>query len=514
MEATAPNRRLAGRYVLEQLIDTGGMAAVWRARDEVLARVVAVKILREDLAGDPEFAKRFRREAVAAARLTHPNIVSVYDTGVDDVSYIVMEHSEGLNLREVMDKRGPMEADEAAALVAPVLSALEYAHAGGLVHRDVKPANILVGDDGRVQVTDFGIAKAAFTGTDLATTGKALGTVRYLSPEQVQGSEVDGRSDLYSVGLVMYELLTGRAPFHAESDMAVALMRLSQDPLPPRAFRGGIPRGVESVVLRAMARRPEARFQSAESMRAALERAIGGTDLFGTQPFSASSASRTHSMASPARHEGAEHPVPSVFRSWMLVPLIVIVLAAAAIAGGIAVGRLEIGGPLGVRPATKAPETAPTAALSTIRIAADRDFDPQGTDHREHPEDAGLAIDQSVDTAWGTDHYNSAEFGNLKEGVGLWLDLGETSRVARITVASAIEGWTFQVKAGSTTGTLSDPLPASDGSTSFTMGPSGNVVVDLEPVRTSGLIIWITRLGPDRGRYAASIAEVTVEGLR
>jgi eukaryotic-like serine/threonine-protein kinase len=510
MEATAPNRRLAGRYVLEQLIDTGGMASVWRARDEVLARVVAVKILREDLASDPEFAKRFQREAVAAARLTHPNIVSVYDTGVDDVSYIVMEHSEGRNLRVVMDERGPMEAEEAAALIVPVLSALAYAHENGLVHRDIKPANILVGDDRRVQVTDFGIAKAAFANTDLTTTGKALGTVRYLSPEQVQGSEVDGRSDLYSVGLVLYELLTGRVPFLAESDMAIALMRLNQDPHPPRAFRGGIPRDVEAVVLRAMARRPDDRFQSAESMKAALERATGSTDLSGTQPFS---ISRTRGMATSGRTGQKVEAAPSTFRSWMLVPLIVVVLAAAAIAAGIALGRLELGGPLGVRAAPKS-QAPPATALSVIPIAADRDFDPQGPDHQEHPQDVGLAIDRNASTAWTTDHYNSAGFGNLKDGVGLWLDLGGKARVDRITVASAIVGWTFEVKEGSTTGTLSDALPASDGATTFTMDSSGRLVVDLKPVRTSGLLIWITRLGADGGRYAASIAEVTVEGMR
>jgi serine/threonine-protein kinase len=510
MEPAAANRRLADRYILEELIDTGGMAEVWRARDEVLARTVAVKILREDLARDPGFAKRFQREAVAAARLTHPNIVSVYDTGVDDeVSYIVMEYLDGRNLREVLDDRGPLEPEDAVGLVGPVLVALAYAHANGVVHRDVKLANILVAEDGRVQVTDFGIAKAAFTGTDLTTTGRALGTVRYLSPEQVQGAEVDARSDLYSVGVVLYELLTGRAPFQAETDMAVAMMRLNQDPTPPRAFRGGIPRAVESVVLRALARKPEDRFQSAESMRNALERAVGGADLTTTQPFS---SPRSGQITRPV-----ESHVPatggSVFRSWMLIPLIVLVLAGAAIAAGLAIGRLELGGALGVRAAPNSPGER-SQTLSEIPIVGVRDVDPQGSDGAEHPEETGLAIDGARDTNWGTDHYNSAEFGGLKDGLGLFLDLGQRRNVSRIRLVSSIEGWTFEVRAGSTSQITARPIQATDGSTTFTVGSRGAVVVDLKPVQTSGLLIWITRLGADEGRYAASIAEVTVEGPR
>ncbi len=474
MEAPAQKRRLADRYILDELIDTGGMAAVWRARDEVLARTVAVKILREDLAGDPGFARRFQHEAVAAARLTHPNIVSVYDTGVDDdTSFIVMEHSEGSNLREVMAERGPFEPEEAA--------------------------------------TDFGIAKAAFTGTDLTTTGKALGTVRYLSPEQVQGSEVNARSDLYSLGIILYELLTGRVPFQAESDMAVALMRLNKDPIPPRAFRGGIPREVEALVLRALARRPEDRFPSAESMRSALERAVGGSDLSATQPFS---APRSRSLVQQEGMPHAAAPASSVFRSWMLIPLIVIILAAAAIAGGVALGRLQLGGPLGVRPAPKSPGAGQRTGFANVEVVGARDFDPQGSDQAEHPEDTGLAIDGDPSTGWGTDHYNSAEFGGLKDGVGLWLDLGKKTSVARIKVASSIEGWTFQVKAGSVPEDTAESLSATDGATEFTMGSMGTVTVELKPVRTSGLLIWITRLASDDGRFAASIAQVTVEGPR
>src|SRR5438093_3284620 len=284
MEAVAPDRRLAGRYGLEQLIATGGMAEVWRARDEVLARMVAVKILRPELADDPSLAERFQREAVAAARLGHPCIIGVFDTGHDDgTRYIVMEHFAGRSLRDILEERRQLAPDEAVAITLPVLEALGHAHGQGLIHRDVKPGNILVGEDGRVKVTDFGIAKVAYAHGDLTTTGAMLGTVRYVSPEQVEGGEVDGRSDLYSAGVVLYEMLTGRPPFAAQTDVATAMMRLTSDPLPPRAIRPGVPRRLEAVVTKAMARRPEDRFLSAAAMRAALERHAASGDPSATQ---------------------------------------------------------------------------------------------------------------------------------------------------------------------------------------------------------------------------------------
>src|SRR5436309_1196838 len=283
MEAVAPERRLAGRYVLEELIATGGMAEVWRARDDVLARMVAVKILRADLADDPSLSERFQREAVAAARLTHPHIISVFDTGIDDdTRYIVMEHFAGRSLREILEDRKALPTDESVSIMLPVLDELGFAHGHGLIHRDVKPGNILV-EDGRVKVTDFGIAKAAYAHGDLTTTGAMLGTVRYVSPEQVEGGEIDSRSDLYSAGVVLYEMLTGRPPFAAQTDVATAMMRLTSDPLPPRAIRPGVPRRLEAVVTKAMARRPEDRFLSADAMRAALERHAASVDPSATQ---------------------------------------------------------------------------------------------------------------------------------------------------------------------------------------------------------------------------------------
>jgi hypothetical protein len=496
MEAVGPGHRLAGRYVLEELTATGGMAAVWRARDEVLARRVAVKILREDLATEPGFAERFQREAVAAARLNHPNVISVFDTGQEDgVRYIVMEHFEGQSLGAVLGREAPLEPDRAVSLTRPILSALAAAHRSGLVHRDVKPANILVGG-GVVKVTDFGIAKAAFDTRELTTTGALIGTARYLSPEQVQGGEVDQRSDLYSAGVVLFEMLTGRPPFEAATELATAMMRLTREPPEPRALRPGIPSGLQQVVLKAMARDPHGRFPTAEAMLAALER---------HSPESAPPPTRP--MSPVARQASPEHR-DSAFRSWILVPIVVLVLAAVVLVGGLVLGRLQLGGPLGIEPAEEPEGSALPVALA---IVGAKDFDPEGDDGSEHPEEVALAVDGSRSTSWGTDHYNSADFGGLKDGLGLWVDLRGNPRVQEITVFSPVEGWTFQVMTGTLPDDLSGPVSDAAGSATFEVR-SGRAVVQIEPVRAAGILIWITGLGPDQGRWAAAISEVRVMG--
>ena len=532
MEAVAAGRRLAGRYVVEDLIATGGMATVWRARDEVLARPVALKCLRDELARDPAFFERFNREAVASARLTHPSIVSVYDTGIDDsVSFIVMEFFEGRTLRALMDQDGPQDAPRATGIMVPVLSALEFAHSQGFIHRDVKPANILVDPADRVKVTDFGIAKAAFTGGDLTTTGAVLGTVRYLSPEQVQGSEVDARSDLYSAGVVLYELLTGRAPFEAEGEVATAMMRLTTEPEPPRSIRAGIPEAMESVVLRAMARRREERFQTAASMREALERAVAGgppTVQFAppvsrAEPTlaldrSAIPGAGLTSVESPLELEQLEQaeqveaagpaPPPSAprRRRRSLVPVLA-VLMAVAVVGAAAFVVMDLMRDEGGRKQRQ----AKTQGVE-VAIAEARDFDPPPGDGSEGSDETRLAIDGKGDTAWTTERYETAQFGQLKEGVGLWIGFEREATIQRVTISSPIEGWTFQLKPAPSPDSPGDPLSGLSGATSFTAHRSQPVVVELDGVATSGLMIWVTGLGPAGGGFAAAIGEVVVTG--
>jgi len=246
------------------------MAAVWEAEDRVLTRRVAIKVLHPHLAGDDGFRVRFRREAVAAARLAHPHIVTTYDTGRDsDVAYIVMELVEGTTLARLLKAEGPLPLPKAVDIAVQVADALACAHTHGVIHRDVKPANILLRSDGHVKVADFGIAKAG-AGNDLTRTGVVMGTAKYLSPEQVSGSPADACSDVYALGIVLYEMLCGAPPFVGDTELSTAVARLTAAPESLRERRADIPRSLEAVALRSLARDPGARFRTAEEMRAGL----------------------------------------------------------------------------------------------------------------------------------------------------------------------------------------------------------------------------------------------------
>jgi serine/threonine protein kinase len=263
---------LGGRYAVREPLGRGGMAVVYRATDAVLGRPVAVKVLSDGLARDPAFVERFRREARAAAGLTHRGVVTVFDHGSEgDVHYIVMELVEGPTLAELL-ARGPLGIGRAVAIGDAVLAALEEAHSRGLVHRDVKPGNVMLTRSGEVRVMDFGIARSADTET-LTGSGKVVGSASYLSPEQVRGLTADPRSDLYSLGCVLYEAMTGRPPLSGSSAMSVAHRHVSEEPAPLGELVA-IPPALEAVVMRALAKDPGARYGSAEEMRAALAAAM------------------------------------------------------------------------------------------------------------------------------------------------------------------------------------------------------------------------------------------------
>jgi eukaryotic-like serine/threonine-protein kinase len=278
-------RVFGGRYESRRRVGSGGMAEVYLAHDRLLDREVAVKALNDELARDPQFVERFHREARAAARLSHPNIVALHDYGAtDDAYFIVMEFVEGRTVGDLVEAEGSMDAVRVAEIASDVAGALDRAHRAGLIHRDVSAGNVMVSSSGETKVTDFGIARIMDEHDQQTTAGARVvfGTAAYISPEQAQGESVDERTDLYSLGVVMFEMLTGRPPFMAENPLALASQHVLNDPPRPSTLNGAVPPQLDAIVLRALAKRPESRFESAAEMREELGRFLAGKKVRST----------------------------------------------------------------------------------------------------------------------------------------------------------------------------------------------------------------------------------------
>jgi beta-lactam-binding protein with PASTA domain/tRNA A-37 threonylcarbamoyl transferase component Bud32 len=306
-----------GRYQLRRSIASGGMAEVYLARDALLDRPVALKLMHPEFARDRSFIDRFRREAQAAASLNDPRIVSIYDWGSDEGTYfIVMEYVDGKTLREIIRAEGRIPARRAVEIASEVLAGLQLAHAKGIIHRDIKPANIAVTEGGQTKVMDFGIARAASdSGQTMTQTGMVIGTAGYFSPEQAQGLPVDPRSDIYSVGVILYEMLTGQLPFTGDTAVSIAYKHVTEDPVPPRVVNPDIPEGLEAVVMKALAKNPENRYQSADQMRGDLLRLLKGekveaTPLMPADQTSIFEAAEPTAVISRGRERSWEQPPP------------------------------------------------------------------------------------------------------------------------------------------------------------------------------------------------------------
>ena len=461
------------------------MAQVWEGHDEVLARPVAVKLLHEHLAADADVRERFRREAIAAARLAHPNVVAIFDTGVeDDLPFIVMELVTGQTLRERLND-GPIPAGLAVAITDQAAQALASAHGAGLVHRDVKPGNILLIDDGpvpHVKVTDFGIARATIddarlANTDLTDPGTVMGTMKYIAPEVVEGHAADGRSDVYGLGVVLFEMLTGRVPFEACTPLATAIARLNEDPPRPRQLRAGVPRSLEQVTLKALARDPSDRYASAEELRAALLAIDLGPDdaipLVQADPTPARGAA-------PAAFHTSE-------RSWIVPTVLIILAAAVLITAGVLFASSDTGQNLF--------DAAGGGTAKELPVVGVRSFDPGG-DGQENEAQVGAATDPDPATTWSSDTYQSPapRFGNLKDGLGLVIELGGDQALAELQVVSPSQGWSAQVYVSdqAATALAGWGTPVEDHS-----NIGGDVTFDLGGSRGRYVLLWFTRLPAD-----------------
>jgi serine/threonine protein kinase len=315
---TLIGRTFDTRYVIERKLGSGGMADVYLAEDQELGRRVALKLLDDRHASDEQFVERFRREAQSAAGLNHPSIVSIFDRGyAEGTYYIAMEYLDGRTLKELLVKNGPTPVPIAIDYARQILGALAFAHRNGIVHRDIKPHNIVVGGDGRLKVTDFGIARSG--ASQMTEAGSIVGTAQYLSPEQARGAPVDPRSDIYSLGVVLYEMLTGKVPFTGDTPVEIAMKHLSQVPEPPSELRDGIPHDLDAVVMRALAKDPEQRYATAEEMDADLARIARGvavsreTEDAMTQVLSGAGISTAQTMIQSPR-TSVTPPAPPAYR--------------------------------------------------------------------------------------------------------------------------------------------------------------------------------------------------------
>lgn len=558
--AARPGAVLAGRYRLDHPLATGGMARVWEARDEVLGRPVAVKVLLEHLVEDASFVRRFRAEALNAARLTHPSVVSVYDTcSAPGLEAIVMELVDGETLRQRLDAAGRLDEDEAARIGGRIAEALAVAHRAGIVHRDIKPANVLLSSAGRVVVTDFGIAKAA-EGADLTTGGQMLGTAKYLAPEQVEGLRVDGRADVYALGVVLYEAVCGRVPFAADTEAATALARLHGDPPPTRSLRPDLDADLARIIERCLARDPADRWPDAASLGRSLTAIATGrtpppdpapTRAPAPPPLVEESDDEPGTRSwrgpedDPSRSWRGPEDDPS--RSWRAPA------PAAAPAPGPPPPRPAPSPPPPPPPSRPAfrPEPspapvphrpAPTAAprpkrrlgprlaliavlgvsvliiaalgwqligpgsTETVTPTAARAFDPPPGDGVENDDRAALAIDGDEGTSWSTERYRDPDITVLKPGVGLVLELGETRTVQGLRATSPTSGWTAEVYVLDDVPTA--PIAGEEEPVAEASGIEGDVDLAFGGREGSVVVLWITHAGEEG---TVEIGEATVE---
>jgi eukaryotic-like serine/threonine-protein kinase len=471
---------LAGRYELEELVGTGGMSSVYRAHDRLLDRKVALKVLHEQYTEDPDYVERFRHEARSVASLSHPNIVTVIDRGDHDGrQFIVFEYVHGENLKRLIQRRGPAPVATALELTIQIAHGLSFAHQQGLVHRDVKPQNVLLNGDGQAKVTDFGIARSLDVQHGMTQTGTVLGTSDYIAPEQAQGQRVDEHTDIYSLGVVLYELLTSEVPYPGENFVAVAMRHINEPPPSIRDKRPDVSPRLEAAVQRAMAKRQEDRFDTMSDFCHELEANLH-------------EAQGTVVMAPPptARRVRARRGGPN---PWPIVLALLVLIAIGGVIAYLAITRDQTNNP------TSKPPISTSAGTPVVHLRAVTAYDPFGTGG-EHDSQAGLATDGDGATYWETEHYNDAPSLG-KEGVGLVLDAGEAVQLHTVGVSTATPGFVASIRAGDS---KLGPFPVTVAA-SRTVGDRTQFTVTAQG-KHRYYVLWITRLGA--GYNTARINEI------
>jgi serine/threonine-protein kinase len=480
---------LADRYELEELAGSGGMSTVYRAHDRVLERTVAVKILHQRYNDEDEYVERFRREARMAAGLSHHNIVTVIDRGEHEGrQFIVFEYVDGDNLKEVVDREGPMPVERVLTLGIQIATALSFAHASGLVHRDVKPQNVLLNGDGTAKVTDFGIARSLDVGKGVTQTGTVLGTSDYIAPEQAQGQSVGERTDVYSLGVVLYELLTGALPFKGDNFVAVAMKHINEAAPRVSERRPDVPQRLDDAIAVALAKEPDARFARMEDFRRELQACLAEVQA---------------GVAQPVAHDGLATvvlpPQPKQPRSRRpLWPIVAVVLGLAILAGfgWLAYDTWGREGSSGAQTGT----TTGGGGGGSISLQGVTAYDPDGTGAPgEHNDEAPLATDGNQATYWQTEDYKDPPAIAGKSGVGLVLQVTGSGSVDRVTMTSDTPGYEARIQSGD-----SSEGPFHDVSSSQTVGAT--TTFELDGVTAKYLVVWITTSPPGG---SAHVNEVT-----
>jgi eukaryotic-like serine/threonine-protein kinase len=460
---------IAGRYELVELIGRGGMSSVWKAHDRLLDRTIAIKLLHEQFTQDEEYVERFRREARSVAQLSHPNIVTVIDRGEDEGrQYIVFEYVEGENLKQLIERSGPLPVRDALLLTLQMARALGFAHERGLIHRDVKPQNVLLNEDGQPKMTDFGIARSVDV-EGVTVTGTVLGTSEYIAPEQARGQRVDALTDVYSLGVLLYELLAGRVPFQGENFVAIALRHVNEPAPSVLELRPDCPPRVGLAVERAMAKRPEQRFGSMNEFCAELQACLYELDSSSEE---ATMISRP--PVAPPRPRPARKRRRRIGILWPIAAVAAVIGVAAAAAFG-TMALLDDNNGDGTAGATNTP----------IRLAGVAAYDPEGGDG-EHDADAPDATDGQFATYWTTETYN--DFENTKQGVGLVLDARREVDPDVLTIRTDTPGFTAEIRAGDDAGGPFDRV-VSDSKTVV-----DRTEFDLDNASARYFVVWITAL--------------------